>query len=69
MTPLPPLTRRTKGISLVDGFGRAMVKGLPKEYQGRSSQGGCFVPRFELLGSVYRDYLATADAWKVKLSQ
>ena len=29
-TAIPPLTRRTRGISLVDYFGRTMVANLPK---------------------------------------
>ena len=30
-TAVPPLTRRTKGISLVDSFGRTMAASLPKQ--------------------------------------
>src|SRR5205085_5167626 len=30
-TAIPPLTRRTRGISLVDSFGKTMAANLPKE--------------------------------------
>src|SRR5690242_9167166 len=30
-TAVPPLTRRMRGISLVESFGRTMVAGLPKQ--------------------------------------
>ena len=30
---IPPLTRRTRGISLVDYFGRTMVANLPEKYR------------------------------------
>ena len=36
---VPPLTRRTKGFSLVDSFGRTMVANLPKKRPGRRGQG------------------------------
>ena len=66
---VPPLTRRTKGISLVDGFGRAMVKGLPKNIRVGVVKVGVSGTKIELWDKAhYRDYLATADAWKVKLA-
>jgi hypothetical protein len=68
-TTIPPLTRRTRGISLVDSFGKTMVANLPKNI-------GVGVVKVSVAGTKielwdkdsYREYLATADAWKVNFA-
>jgi len=66
---IPPLTRRTKGISLVDSFGRTMVANLPKNIRIGVIKVGVSGTRIELWDKdSYREYLATADAWKVNLA-
>ncbi|HRH44872.1 MAG TPA: subclass B3 metallo-beta-lactamase, partial [Pyrinomonadaceae bacterium] len=66
---IPPLTRRTKGISLVDSFGRTMVANLPKNIRVGVIKVGVSGTRIELWDKDgFREYLATADAWKVNLA-
>lgn len=66
---VPPLTRRTKGISLVDSFGRTMVANLPKNIRVGVVKMGVSGTRIELWDKDgFRQYLATADDWKVKLA-
>jgi metallo-beta-lactamase class B len=67
---LPPLTRRTRGISLVDSFGKTMVANLPKHIKIGVVKVGVSGTKIELWdkGS-YREYLTTADAWKVKIAE
>ena len=68
-TAVPPLTRRTKGISLVDYFGRTMVANLPKNIRVGVVKVGVSGTKIELWDrNSCREYLATADAWKVKLA-
>ena len=66
---IPPLTRRTRGISLVDSFGRTMVANLPKNIRVGVIKVGVSGTKIELWdrGS-YREYLATAETWKVDLA-
>lgn len=66
---IPPLTRRTRGISLVDSFGRTMVASLPKNIRVGVIKVGVSGTRIELWDKDgFREYLATADAWKVNLA-
>jgi hypothetical protein len=66
---VPPLTRRTRGISLVDYFGRTMVANLPKNIRVGVVKVGVSGTKIELWDrNSCREYLATADAWKVKLA-
>ncbi|MEP6849353.1 MAG: subclass B3 metallo-beta-lactamase, partial [Acidobacteriota bacterium] len=66
---IPPLTRRTTGISLVDSFGRTMVANLPKNIRVGVIKVGVSGTKIELWDKDgYREYLATADAWKVNLA-
>jgi hypothetical protein len=68
-TAVPPLTRRTRGISLVDYFGRTMVANLPKNIRVGVVKVGVSGTKIELWEKdSYRDYLATADSWKVKIA-
>jgi Carbohydrate esterase, sialic acid-specific acetylesterase len=66
---VPPLTRRTRGISLVDYFGRTMVANLPKNIRVGVVKLGVSGTKIELWGKdSYQEYLATADAWKVSFA-
>jgi hypothetical protein len=68
-TAVPPLTRRTKGISLIDYFGRTMVADLPKNVRVGVVKVGVSGTKIELWDKdSYREYLATADDWKVKIA-
>ena len=66
---VPPLTRRTRGISLVDSFGKTMVANLPKDIRVGVVKVGVSGTKIELWDKDgFREYLATADAWKVKIA-
>lgn len=66
---VPPLTRRTRGISLVDSFGKTMVANLPKNIRIGVVKVGVSGTKIELWeNDRYREYLATAEDWKVKLA-
>jgi len=68
-TAVPPLTRRTKGISLVDSFGRTMVANLPQPIRVGVIKVGVSGTKIELWDKDgYREYLATAEAWKVNIA-
>jgi hypothetical protein len=67
---VPPLTRRTRGISLVDSFGRTMVANLPENIRVGVVKVGVSGTKIELWDKdSYQDYLATADAWKVNIAK
>lgn len=67
---IPPLTRRTRGISLVDSFGKTLVANLPKNIRVGVVKVGVSGTKIELWDKDgFREYLATADAWKVKLAE
>ncbi len=67
---IPPLTRRTRGISLVDSFGKTMVANLPKNIRVGVVKVGVSGTKIELWDKDgFRKYLATADAWKVKIAE
>lgn len=66
---VPPLTRRTRGISLVDSFGRTMVANLPANIRVGVVKVGVAGTKIELWDQdSFRGYLATADAWKGKIA-
>jgi hypothetical protein len=69
---VPPLTRRTRGISLVDYFGRTMVANLPQEMRVGVVKLGVSGTRIELWDKdAFRGYLAglpPADAWKARIA-
>lgn len=66
---IPPLTRRTRGLSLVDSFGKTMVANLPANIRVGVVKVGVAGTKIELWDKDgFHDYLATADAWKVKLA-
>jgi hypothetical protein len=69
---IPPLTRRTRGISLVDYFGRTMVANLPESYRVGVVKVGVSGTRIELWDKdAFRDYFAAlppADAWKIRIA-
>ena len=66
---IPPLTRRTSGISLIDYFGRTMVANLPERIRVGVVKVGVSGTRIELWDkNGYREYLATADPWKVQIA-
>src|SRR5690242_18798501 len=69
-TAVPPLTRRTRGISLVDSFGKTMVANLPKNIRVGVVKVGVSGTKIELWDKDgFREYLATADTWKVKIAE
>src|SRR5688572_13574820 len=62
-TAVPPLTRRTRGLSLVDYFGGTMVANLPKNIRVGVVKVGVSGTKIELWDKdSYREYLATADS-------
>lgn len=69
---IPPLTRRTCGISLVDYFGRTMVANLPEKYRVGVVKVGVSGTKIELWDKdAFRDYFAAlphADAWKIRIA-
>ncbi len=66
---VPPLTRRTRGISLIDYFGRTMVANLPPQIRLGVVKVGVAGTKIELWDTHgYRKYLATADPWKVNIA-
>jgi hypothetical protein len=66
---IPPLTRRTRGISLVDSFGRTMVATLPEHIRVGVVKVGVSGTKIELWDKdSHKGYLATADAWKVNIA-
>jgi hypothetical protein len=68
-TAVPPLTRRTKGISLVDSFGGTMVANLPGHIRVGVVKAGVSGTKIELWDKDgYREYLATAAPWKVNIA-
>ncbi len=68
-TAVPPLTRRTKGLSLVDYFGRTMIANLPPQIRVGVVKVGVSGTKIELWNKqAYREYLGTADSWKVDIA-
>jgi len=68
-TATPPLTRRTRGLSLVDSFGKMMVANLPANIRVGVVKVGVSGTKIELWDKDgFREYLATAEDWKVKFA-
>jgi hypothetical protein len=66
---VPPLTRRTRGISLVDYFGRTMVANLPPNCRVGVVKLGVSGTKIELWDKdAFKAYLASADAWKGRIA-
>jgi len=69
---IPPLTRRTRGISLVDYFGRTMVANLPEKYRVGVVKLGVAGTKIELWDKdAFRAYLTNlppADSWKPRIA-
>ena len=69
---IPPLTRRTRGISMMDYFGRTMVANLPAKYRVGLVKLGVSGTRIELWDKdAFRDYLANLPPdgqWKIPLA-
>src|SRR6185369_15978283 len=56
---IPPLTRRTRGISLVDSFGKTMVANLPKNIRVGVVKVGISGTKIEVWDKEsYKEYLA-----------
>jgi len=66
---VPPLTRRTKGFSLVDSFGRTMVANLPEKIRVGVVKVGIAGTKIEVWDKdSYKQYLADSPAWKVAIA-
>lgn len=69
---IPPLTRRTRGISLVDYFGRTMVANLPEKFRVGVVKVGVAGTKIELWDKdAFRDYLKNLPAdhqWKTRIA-
>ena len=69
---IPPLTRRTRGISMMDYFGRTMVANLPGKYRVGLVKLGVSGTKIELWDKdAFRDYLASLPPdgqWKIPLA-
>lgn len=69
---IPPLTRRTKGISMMDYFGRTMVANLPAKYRVGVVKLGVSGTRIELWDKdafrAYLDNLPPDGLWKRPLA-
>lgn len=69
---IPPLTRRTRGISLVDYFGRTMVANLPEKFRVGVVKMGVSGTRIELWDKdafrAYLDSLPPDGQWKKPLA-
>ncbi|MCX6952650.1 MAG: sialate O-acetylesterase [Verrucomicrobia bacterium] len=65
---IPPLTRRTRGISMMDYFGRTMIANLPKKYRVGVVKLGVSGTRIELWDKdafrAYLDSLPPDGQWK-----
>lgn len=70
---IPPLTRRTNGISMMDYFGRTMVANLPAKYRVGVVKLGVSGTRIELWDKdafrAYLDNLPPDGLWKKPLAE
>ncbi len=70
---IPPLTRRTRGISMMDYFGRTMVANLPAKYRVGVVKLGVAGTRIELWDKdafrAYLDSLPPDGLWKKALAE
>lgn len=69
---IPPLTKRTRGISMMDYFGRTMVANLPEKYRVGVVKMGVSGTRIELWDKdafrAYLDNLPPDGVWKRPLA-
>lgn len=70
---IPPLTKRTRGISMMDYFGRTMVANLPEKYRVGVVKLGVSGTRIELWDKdafrAYLDNLPPDGLWKKPLAE
>jgi hypothetical protein len=70
---IPPLTRRTRGISMMDYFGRTMVANLPERYRVGVVKLGVSGTRIELWDKdafrAYLDSLPPDGRWKKPIAE
>ena len=70
---VPPLTRRTRGFSIVDSFGRTMVENLPENIKVGVVKVGAAGTRIEFWDKDnyqrYLDGLPASDAYKVNVAK
>ncbi len=67
---VPPLTRRARGFSLVDSFGRTMVANLPAKVRVGVVKVGIAGTKIEVWDKDrYQEYLANSPAWKVAIAK
>ncbi|MSU51861.1 MAG: sialate O-acetylesterase [Opitutaceae bacterium] len=70
---IPPLTKRTRGISMMDYFGRTMVANLPEKYRVGVVKLGVAGTRIELWDKdafrAYLDNLPPDGLWKKPLAE
>lgn len=67
---VPPLTKRIRGLSLVDNFGKTMIASLPDEYRVgviKVAVPGAKIEMFDK--DQYQQYLASAEDWKKNIAK
>lgn len=66
---VPPLTKRIRGLTLVDYFGKTMVANLPEDYRIgviKVAVPGAKIEMFDK--DQYQQYLSTAEDWKKNIA-
>lgn len=66
---VPPLTKRIRGLTLVDYFGKTMIANLPEEYRVgviKVAVPGAKIEMFDK--DRYQEYLSTAEDWKKNIA-
>ncbi len=67
---VPPLTRRIRGLTLVDYFGKTMVANLPEGYRVGVIKVAVPGAKIELFDKdKYQEYLSTAEDWKKNMAK
>lgn len=67
---VPPLTRRIRGLTLVDYFGKTMVANLPEGYRVGVIKVAVPGAKIELFDKDQcEEYLSTAEQWKKNIAQ
>ncbi len=62
---VPPLTRRIRGLTLVDYFGKTMIANLPEDYRVGVIKVAVPGAKIELFDKdKFQEYLLTAEDWK-----
>ncbi len=66
---VPPLTRRIRGLTLVDYFGKTMIANLPQGYRVGVIKVAVPGAKIELFDKdTYKEYLSTAEDWKKNMA-